>query len=323
MSPCAGEGRARLILGSALLFCVLAGAGLALARPAEIVATGSAFVDAVRGSGKLGTVIFVIAQVAVAVSGVLPAALLGTAAGIVYGAGYGFALAAVSTLAGAQLAFVASRSLLRGVAERALIGRPRLQNLDAMVARDGWRIVSLLRISPVMPFSATSYALGLTSVSASDYLIGTLAALPALYGYVLLGALAQNGLAGWSAGASPMRIGLLAIGGVATLAMALRLWRIARLAGLLGSKALFVDSLTSQRRVEEVSRLALRTASSPMWRANSISIEPSSSSSAEPSPETSSISSEPSQVNPIEVRLYSMSRPLRMRRRRSRRGPDR
>lgn len=242
MTPWADDGRARLILGSALLFCVLTGAGLALARPAETFAAGSAFLDAIRGSGELGAAIFVIAQAAVAVSGVLPAALFGTAAGAVYGAGYGFALAAVSTLAGAQFAFVASRSLLRGVAERALIGRPRLQNLDAMIARDGWRIVSLLRISPVMPFSATSYALGLTSVSASDYLIGTLAALPALFGYVLLGALAQNGLAEWSAGASPMRIGLLVVGGVATLALTLRLWRIARLAGLLGSKALLLRS---------------------------------------------------------------------------------
>ena len=55
--------------------------------------------------------------------------------------------------------------------------------------------------------------------------------------------------------------------------------------------------------------MALRTASSPLRYANSISIEPSSSNSADPSPETSSISSKPSQVNPTEARLYSMSRP--------------
>ena len=45
-----------------------------------------------------------------------------------------------------------------------------------------------------MPFAITSYALGLTEISGRDYLLGTLASLPALAGYVSLGALAHYGL---------------------------------------------------------------------------------------------------------------------------------
>jgi uncharacterized membrane protein YdjX (TVP38/TMEM64 family) len=39
----------------------------------------------------------------------------------------------------------------------------------------------------LMPFVATSYLLGLSAISLRDYMLGILAALPALLGYVLLG----------------------------------------------------------------------------------------------------------------------------------------
>jgi uncharacterized membrane protein YdjX (TVP38/TMEM64 family) len=223
----------RLALGSALALCVVIGGAFAAVWPNEVAALCDSVIEAVRGSGALGMALLAIAQILVAVSGVLPAALLGAAAGAIYGVGAGFGVAAVSTLAGAQLGFLASRVLFRGYAERALAGRPRLQNLDEAIAKEGWRIVCLLRMSPVMPFSATSYALGLSSVSARDYMIGTLAAMPALFGYVLLGSLTQSGLAIWSTGASPTRLGLLAVGVVATLALTLRLGRIARKVGFL------------------------------------------------------------------------------------------
>ena len=52
----------------------------------------------------------------------------------------------------------------------------------------------LLRASPLTPFVATSYLLGLSAISVRDYMLGTLAALPALLGYVSLGAFARAGL---------------------------------------------------------------------------------------------------------------------------------
>jgi hypothetical protein len=45
-----------------------------------------------------------------------------------------------------------------------------------------------------MPFVATSDLLGLSAISLRDYMLGTLAALPALLGYVSLGAFAGAGL---------------------------------------------------------------------------------------------------------------------------------
>jgi uncharacterized membrane protein YdjX (TVP38/TMEM64 family) len=222
----------RIAFGVALVLCVVAGTAFAAFHPDAAAEFADRLLGATRNLGMLGIALFGLAQILVAVSGVLPAALLGAAAGAIYGVGPGFALAAVSTLLGALLAFVAARTLLRGFAERALIGRPRLRDLDDRIAGEGWRLICLLRMSPVMPFSATSYALGLSSVSTRDYLIGTLAAMPALFGYVLLGSLTRSGVAQWSVGGGPIRLALLGLGVVATAFLTLRLGQLARKAGL-------------------------------------------------------------------------------------------
>lgn len=227
----------RIGLGVALLLLVTCGAAFALARPGEMVALGAQAVQALRASGHIGIVLLALAQIVVAVSGVLPAALLGAAAGALYGPFYGFLIAAISTLTGAQIAFVASRTLMRGFAERVLAGRPRLAQLDQMIAIEGWRMVCLLRLSPVMPFSATSYALGLSKVSPSQYAIGTLASLPALFGYVTMGALTDSGLDAVASGAGPIRLALLGLGVVATIILTLRFGALARRAGFIGRMA--------------------------------------------------------------------------------------
>jgi uncharacterized membrane protein YdjX (TVP38/TMEM64 family) len=139
----------------------------------------------------------------------------------------GFLLAAAGTLAGALLSFFLSRSLFRAGVERLAARRPGLRNLDTRIARDGWKLVCLLRVSPIMPFSATSLALGLSAVGLRDYAIGTLASLPALCGYVFIGTLADTSLSAWATGANTVRLALLGIGGLATLVLVLRLGQIA------------------------------------------------------------------------------------------------
>jgi uncharacterized membrane protein YdjX (TVP38/TMEM64 family) len=195
--------------------------------PERVIGAAEKLLHVVRELGARGAVVFAGVQILVALSGVLPASLLGVVAGTVYGLVPGFLLAAVSTLAGALLSFFFSRSLFRATVERLMARRPRLHNLDARIARDGWKLVCLLRVSPIMPFSATSLALGLSAVSLRDYAIGTLASLPALCGYVFIGTLADTSLSAWATGASTIRWMLLGIGGLATLVLVLRIGQIA------------------------------------------------------------------------------------------------
>ena len=156
----------------------------------------------------------------------LPASVLGVAAGAVYGAPLGFAISGGATLAGAWVAFRLARSLFRPRIERMLASRPRLRNLDQRLGQENWRLVCLLRVSPVMPFAITSYTLGLSSVSPRAYMAGSLAAMPALLGYVVLGSLAHAGLHAGETGAGPMRWVFLGVGIVATILLTARVGQL-------------------------------------------------------------------------------------------------
>jgi uncharacterized membrane protein YdjX (TVP38/TMEM64 family) len=93
-----------------------------------------------------------------------------------------------------------------------------------MLADDGLRLVCPIRLSPVMPFAATSYMLGLSSVSVRDYVAGTTASLPALLGYVVSGRIIATGLAGNEVGW--LHWGMSAVGTVATIGLTLRIGQL-------------------------------------------------------------------------------------------------
>jgi uncharacterized membrane protein YdjX (TVP38/TMEM64 family) len=222
------SGRGLLAVG----LVALAGLGIAAwISPAGLIAATDASVRTLRNLGFGGAVAFGILQVLVAASGILPASLLGVAAGGIYGLMPGFLLSAGGAMAGALVAFFLSRSLFRPTVERLIATRSRLRNFDALIAQDGLRLVCLLRLSPVMPFSVTSYMLGLSSIDLGSYTIGTLASLPALGGYVFIGTLADASLSHWMSGADPLRWILLGIGGVATLVLTVRFGYIVKRLG--------------------------------------------------------------------------------------------
>jgi len=158
--------------------------------------------------------------------GIVPGSVLGVAAGAIYGVGIGFVTSAIGIFAGAVVAFALSRSMFRPWIAGVLGSRRRLGVLDRLVSSESWKIVALLRISPVMPFSVTSYALGLSGIAARDYVVGTLASLPPLLGYVVIGALGRSTFTGRSRGEAMIHVGLLALGVVATLALTVHLSRL-------------------------------------------------------------------------------------------------
>ena len=214
----------RLFAAAALAVVVLGGTVLAGAGLSDLAGGMQAALRWAQALRGVGWIAFSALQIVIVASGVLPASLAGIAAGAVYGVPLGFSLAATSTMAGALVTLAISRSLAREWVERFIRRRPRLQDLDRMLAQDGVRMVCLLRLSPVMPFAATSYALGLSSVSVRDYILGTCASLPALLGYVFLGRIAAAGLAAREAGW--LHWGMLAVGAVATIGLTLRIGQL-------------------------------------------------------------------------------------------------
>ena len=172
-------------------------------------------------------------QLLVAASGILPASLPAVAAGAIYGVEVGFPLAAVSTLAGAMLSFWLSRSLFRPVVARLLHERSRLRDIEELVTQDGWKLVFLLRLSPFMPFAATSFALGFSSVNRGPYVIGTLFSLPSLLGYVVIGRTVGAMSHHWYDEPNVMRLAFLGVGGIASVLAMCRVLNMVRRASSL------------------------------------------------------------------------------------------
>ena len=52
--------------------------------------------------------------------------------------------------------------------------RPKYQAIDRAVTKEGWQVVVLLRLSPIIPFNVQNYALGVTSIPFWHYLGATL-----------------------------------------------------------------------------------------------------------------------------------------------------
>ena len=132
----------------------------------------SAWVD---GLGVWGPVVFVLGYT-VATVAFIPGSLLTLAGGAIFGLAEGTALVFAGASLGATAAFLASRYMVRGAIERRVAAEPRFAAIDRAVGREGFKIVLLLRLTPVVPFVLLNYALGLTRVKLRDYVLRTSAA---------------------------------------------------------------------------------------------------------------------------------------------------
>jgi uncharacterized membrane protein YdjX (TVP38/TMEM64 family) len=184
----------------------------------------------VNGLGVWGPLVFVIGY-AVAVVAFVPASLLTLAAGAIFGIAPGTAYVFAAATLGASAAFLVARHLARGTVERRLAGNARFAALDRAIGAEGRKIVFLLRLSPVFPFTLLNYALGLTNVRFADYLIACVGMLPGTLLYVYSGKLAGD-VAVLASGA-PVEKGvgyyaLVSVGLIATVAVTTVVTRLAR-----------------------------------------------------------------------------------------------
>jgi uncharacterized membrane protein YdjX (TVP38/TMEM64 family) len=191
-----------------------------------------ALVSYARGAGAMGIVLFAVAYVVSAVA-LLPGAVLTLAAGFVYGPLLGMAIVSPVSVLAATCAFLLGRTVARDWIRRRVADQPRFAAVDEAVGREGFKIVALLRLSPLLPFNLLNYALGLTKVRLRDYVLASwLGMLPGTALYVYLGSLVTNvsGLLGGRAtsGQPAAARWLYWAGLAATLAVAILVTRIAR-----------------------------------------------------------------------------------------------
>lgn len=179
--------------------------------------------------GALGAIVF-IGLYAIATVFAVPGTILTVGAGAVFGWGWGSAYAWVGATLGAILAFVAGRYAVRGWVAKQMEDHPKFSAIDRAIGQAGFKIVLLLRLSPVFPFTLLNYALSLTSVSLRDYALASIGMLPATITYVYLGSLAGNlaGAAGMTQEAQTIQWIIRMIGLAATVAVTVYVTKIAK-----------------------------------------------------------------------------------------------
>jgi uncharacterized membrane protein YdjX (TVP38/TMEM64 family) len=156
----------------------------------------------------------------------MPVMLLTVGAGYVLGPVWGIVVASLASTTAAAASFAIGRAALRSGLARRIERSPKLAAIHAAIGREGWRLIALLRLSPLIPFGLGNYFYGVTPVRFRDYVLATWAAMfPGTCLHVLLGAAGRSAFDGHR---SPLELAYMAVGLVATLVAILWTTRAAR-----------------------------------------------------------------------------------------------
>jgi uncharacterized membrane protein YdjX (TVP38/TMEM64 family) len=212
------------------LLAALAVSLIGIARLLPVESLLSLLAGQIEQLGVWGPVLFGLLYVGAAVLFV-PGSAMTVAAGAIFGLGWGTLTVSIAATTAAAMAFLLSRYLFRPRVNAWVERSPRFQPIDRAIAQGGWKIIALLRLSPLLPFSLGNYLFGVTAIRFWPYVLASwIFMLPGTFLYVYLGYAGRAGLAaatglepGWTAGQWAM----LAVGLIATATVTIYISRLA------------------------------------------------------------------------------------------------
>jgi uncharacterized membrane protein YdjX (TVP38/TMEM64 family) len=152
----------------------------------------------------------------------VPAWIFPVAAGAAFGLAWGFVAATTAAIVAALAAFLASRHLLRGRLNKYVRDHPTFKAFEKAVSGDGWKVVALMRVSPLFTSGMKSYFFGLTRIKLATYAGASLVGmLPGLALKTFIGAAGRDALE-----RGPFGWAMLGAGIVATVAAAVIVRRL-------------------------------------------------------------------------------------------------
>lgn len=188
----------------------------------------NAFASWMRDLGMAGALLFA-AVFAVAAMLSLPASIFTAAAGLVYGFGNGFAVAYAGAFVASGLGFLMARYVFRERVEALANSHEKFGVIDRALGVQGWKIIGLLRLSPLMPLGLSTYLFGVTSVSFWPYVAASgVGLIPGTMLYAYLGAIGRISLNGGAHQRSSIEWMLIIGGLIATVAVTAIISRTAR-----------------------------------------------------------------------------------------------
>jgi uncharacterized membrane protein YdjX (TVP38/TMEM64 family) len=144
-------------------------------------------VSQVESMGSIGQAyfagIYILAEILA-----IPAIPLTASAGYLFGVKEGTLIVLFSASIAAAVSFIIGRTLLRDYVEEVLEQNPKFQQLDKAIGQEGFKLMLLLRLSPIFPFALSNYLYGATSVRFWPYFFGTMLGFtPGTIAYVYTG----------------------------------------------------------------------------------------------------------------------------------------
>lgn len=144
-------------------------------------------VELTDSMGTLGIAYFGVAYCIAEILAV-PAIPLTASAGYLFGPVKGTAIVLLSASIAAGLSFQIGRTLLRDYVENLLKDYPKFAKIDKAIGKEGFKLMLLLRLSPIFPFALSNYLYGASSIKFPAFFFGTLLGFaPGTLAYVYTG----------------------------------------------------------------------------------------------------------------------------------------
>ena len=184
-----GPLRRRALVGALGIGLMLI-AGLILVRSGWLERGASFGLAWAREAGWAGGLVMAASYVGCVVA-LLPSFPLTIGAGVVWGPLRATVMVLPVATLGCTLAFLCGRYLFRAPVEARVREDPRFVAIDRAIAEQGFVLVFLLRVSPVLPYNLLNYALGVTRVGLGSYVLGSmLGMIPVTFMWAQIGATA-------------------------------------------------------------------------------------------------------------------------------------
>uniref|UniRef100_A0A0K6SAX4 VTT domain-containing protein n=1 Tax=Chromera velia CCMP2878 TaxID=1169474 RepID=A0A0K6SAX4_9ALVE len=149
-------------------------------------------VQRVQDMGTMGFAYFVLVYVIAEVLCV-PALPLTASAGYLFGVTEGTLTVLLAGTAACAISFLLARTILRPRLQTMFADNPRFRAVDRVVQKESFKVILILRLSPLLPFGISNYLYGLTSVEFIPYILASVVGfIPGTLGYVYSGQLSHQ-----------------------------------------------------------------------------------------------------------------------------------